>query len=140
MANNISSTVRGMSPNPSGNTGHYVEQKAVAVPEKTKTLPQNGGVLPQQTAQPAANEGVELEEAVNRINDYVQSVQRDLSFSMDDASGRTVIKVMDRASGEVIRQIPSEEVLALATYLSDQAAATSKNGEALQGLLFSQTT
>ncbi|MDJ0833358.1 MAG: flagellar protein FlaG [Gammaproteobacteria bacterium] len=141
MANNISSTVRGMLPNPTGNTGHYVEQKAAAQPEKTKTLPQSGGVLPQQaTQQPAANEGVELEEAVNRINDYVQSVQRDLSFSMDDATGRTVIKVMDRSSGEVIRQIPSDEVLALATYLGDQAAATSKNGEALQGLLFSQTT
>ncbi len=140
MANNISSTVRGMLPNPSGNTGHNVEQKAVPATEKNKTLPPSGGVLPQQATQPAANEGVELEEAVSRINDYVQSVQRDLSFSMDDATGRTVIKVMDRSSGEVIRQIPSDEVLALATYLGDQAAASAKNGEALQGLLFSQTT
>ena len=74
---------------------------------------------------------------MSRINEYVQSVQRDLSFRMDDASGYTVIQVTDRSTGELVRQIPSEQVLAIATYLGEQSE-TSASGEALQGLLFSQ--
>jgi flagellar protein FlaG len=36
-----------------------------------------------------------------------------LQFSLDKDSGKTVVKVMDTETNEVIRQIPTEEVLAL---------------------------
>lgn len=52
--------------------------------------------------------------AVTQINDYVQTINRELQFSVDEASGHTVIKVLDVVSGQVIRQIPEHEVLALA--------------------------
>jgi len=68
----------------------------------------------------------ELQASVSRINEFVQSVQRDLEFSVDDATGRQVISVIDRSSEEVIRQIPSEAVLAIA-----------ENIENLKGILFS---
>lgn len=67
-----------------------------------------------------------LEQSVSQLNDLVQSVQRDLQFSIDEFSGDTVIKVLDTKTEEVIRQIPSEEVLAL-----------TKNIESLKGVLFS---
>jgi flagellar protein FlaG len=67
-----------------------------------------------------ANE--ELNAAVQQMNTYVQNIQRDLQFSVDEESGRNVVKVIDSKSKEVIRQIPSEEVLALARQWAEQQA------------------
>jgi flagellar protein FlaG len=53
-------------------------------------------------------------EAVAKMNDFVQAEQRNLHFSVDENSGVTVIKVVDKESGELIRQIPSEVFLDLA--------------------------
>ncbi|MNR48018.1 flagellar protein FlaG [compost metagenome] len=53
------------------------------------------------------------------IHRFVQSIRRDLNFTLDDSSGRVVIKVTDGASGEVIRQLPSEEALRLAESLEE---------------------
>lgn len=60
----------------------------------------------------------ELTEAVSHINDYVQSVQRNLQFTVDQASGKDVVTVIDSQSQEVIRQLPSEEALELARRLA----------------------
>lgn len=61
----------------------------------------------------------DLQKAVASINDFVQSVQRDLQFTVDDELEKTVIKVVDGYSGEVIRQIPEEVFLDLARKLND---------------------
>lgn len=55
-----------------------------------------------------------IETAVAEISDFVQTQNRALSFSIDEASQRSVVKVTDSESGDVIRQIPSDEVLKLA--------------------------
>ncbi len=60
---------------------------------------------------------IELREAVTQLSDYVQSVQRDLSFEMDESSGKTIITVIDRKTQEIIRQLPDEVVLKLARNL-----------------------
>ncbi|MBG6547502.1 flagellar protein FlaG [Pseudomonas aeruginosa] len=60
-----------------------------------------------------------VEEAVSSIEKFTQSIRRDLSFSLDDSTGRVVVKVTDSTSGEVIRQIPSEEALRLAERLDE---------------------
>lgn len=60
-----------------------------------------------------------LEEAVTSIKDFVQTIRRDLNFDLDDSSGKMVVKVTDRASGDVIRQIPTEEALRLAENLEE---------------------
>lgn len=59
----------------------------------------------------------ELDSAVKQINEYVQDIKRDIEFSVDDDTGRTVIKVYDSKTEELIRQIPNEEVLELAKNL-----------------------
>lgn len=55
-----------------------------------------------------------VEAAVKQMNEYIQSTQRDLSFSYDKLSGETVVKVLDRGTQQVIRQIPDETFLKLA--------------------------
>ncbi|MFI8743993.1 flagellar protein FlaG [Pseudomonas sp. NPDC077186] len=60
-----------------------------------------------------------VEEAVSSIREFAQSIQRNLNFSLDDSTGRVVVKVTDGVSGEVIRQIPSEEALRLAETLDE---------------------
>ena len=60
-----------------------------------------------------------VEAALSSIQDFVQNIQRNLNFALDDSSGRVVVKVTDAVSGEVIRQIPTEEVLKLAESLSE---------------------
>lgn len=74
-----------------------------------------------QEARAASREAQEakLKEAVTRLNDYVQSVQRDLKFDLDDSSGQAIIKVVDRSTGSLIRQIPDEVALKMARKLQD---------------------
>ena len=53
-------------------------------------------------------------EALQQLTELVQNSQRTLEFSVDKASGDTVITVLDAATGDVIRQIPSAEMLDVA--------------------------
>ncbi len=69
----------------------------------------------------------ELAKAVDKIQKFVSAAASDIQFSLDDESGVTVVKVVDRGTKEVIRQIPSKEMLELAQAL-----------ERLQGLLIRQ--
>lgn len=66
----------------------------------------------------------QLEKAVSRINEYVQNVQRTIEFSVDEASGKDVVTILDKHTEEVIRQLPSEEVLAIARNIADFNADT----------------
>ena len=61
----------------------------------------------------------QVEDAVATIQEFVQSVRRSINFAVDDGSGCVVVKVTDAGSGDVIRQIPSEEALKLAENLSE---------------------
>ena len=64
----------------------------------------------------------ELEKAVTDIREFVQASQRQLDFSIDDSTGRVVVKVIATESGDVIRQIPSETALKLAQSLSQASS------------------
>ncbi|MCZ4303126.1 flagellar protein FlaG [Zoogloeaceae bacterium G21618-S1] len=63
-----------------------------------------------------------LKEAVERAQASLQAIARDITFSLNDKSGTVVIKVIERESKEVIRQIPSEEFLKIAEMLNDNIA------------------
>lgn len=69
----------------------------------------------QQSEEQAEN----LHVAVSQMNDHVQNLQRNLQFSVDEKTGKEVVTVIDKVSEEVIRQIPSEEALALAHRLAE---------------------
>jgi flagellar protein FlaG len=61
-----------------------------------------------------------VQAAVAQMNEFIQSTQRDLHFSYDAESGNTIVKVIDRSTQEVIRQIPDQIFLKLAETLDPQ--------------------
>lgn len=90
--------------------GKQVES-ASAVKAADQTRPVDQADQTKGAADAASSRWLGLEEAVARLNDTVQSIQRQLQFSVDDDSGETIVKVVDRETDKVIRQIPAEEVL-----------------------------
>ncbi len=60
----------------------------------------------------------DLQQAVTKLNDFAQTIQRNLLFSLDKESGKLITKVVDSKTNEVIRQIPNEETVALARNLA----------------------
>ncbi|MDX1340762.1 MAG: flagellar protein FlaG [Reinekea sp.] len=84
---------------------------------KTENTP-IGSLLEKAQDQEANNS--EVEQAVAKLNDYVQNTQRKLEFQIDDDSGETVVRVYDKHSDELIRQIPNEEALELAKRLNQE--------------------
>jgi flagellar protein FlaG len=69
-----------------------------------------------------------LEKVVSQLNAYIQNTQRDIDFSVDDATGRVVVKVIDSESEKVIRQIPSEEMLAISRHLIESLETEQPKG------------
>ncbi len=67
----------------------------------------------------------ELDEAVDSVSRFVNN--DNLEFTIDEESGRRLIRLVDRQTQEVLRQIPSEEMLQIAKAL-----------DKLQGLLVHQ--
>lgn len=62
----------------------------------------------------AAKETTQFEQAVAKLSDHAQNFQRKLSFSVSAETGRTIIRVYDAATDELIRQIPAEDTIKLA--------------------------
>jgi flagellar protein FlaG len=62
---------------------------------------------------------VELNQALLDISEFLQSRNTKLAFSVDEGSDRHVVTVKEAASGDVIRQIPSEEVLKFAGRINE---------------------
>jgi flagellar protein FlaG len=69
-----------------------------------------------------------VRDAVKKLNETVAPALQTLQFEMDEDSEKLVVKVVDKESKEVIRQMPSEEALAF-----------SKTIDKLQGLVIRQT-
>lgn len=81
-----------------------------------KVLPALGKSLPETSKTEASPERVQ--EAVSRIQSYLSASQRELHISVDQGSGRTVVRVVNPDTQEVIRQIPNDEILKLAASIS----------------------
>ncbi|MDZ7385285.1 MAG: flagellar protein FlaG [candidate division KSB1 bacterium] len=52
-------------------------------------------------------------QVAHALNEFVSAVNVGIAFLVDQATGRTVIKVIDRETNEIIRQVPPEEMLRL---------------------------
>ena len=85
---------------------------------------------PEQPVDPAA-----IEQAVRQMNSYTQNLQRALQFRVDKDSGQTVVRVLDAKTDQVIRQIPTEEVLFIANKMR---AAASVSTESPPGMLLQE--
>ena len=64
-----------------------------------------------------SSEAINVKEAVARISDFVAKTSSEISFTIDEESGLNVVKVIDSSTKDIIRQFPSEEVIAIAQAL-----------------------
>lgn len=100
------------------NSGYPLADSVVTTQSKRQTAPASGP-LP-----PAADDVTALtREAAQLLQVDNQNVQ----FSLDSGSGKVIVKVIDAATKQVLRQIPSEEMLEIA-----------KSLDRLRGLLVNQ--
>ena len=101
----------------------FVPAVSAAAPAATHRA---AGTVPGGAA-PAAAPTVDLaavKEAIASVKDAIKPVGGALEFNIDQTSGRTIVRVVDLETQQVIRQIPSEEMVELARVL-----------ERLEGLL-----
>ncbi len=70
----------------------------------------------------------EVKDALRKINESMAMAPQSLEFAIDEESKEIVVKILDRATREVVRQIPSAEALEIA-----------KSIDRMRGLLISQT-
>lgn len=69
-----------------------------------------------------------VEQAAKQLTKFVSTIRPELNFTVDEASGTHVVRVIDSSTKEVIRQIPSEEAIQMAQAL-----------DKLQGLFVKET-
>jgi len=79
--------------------------------KNAETQPQGPG------SQSVADASVSPETAMEQLNSHLQQTNSQLQFQVDKETGRTIYKVVSKNSGQVLLQVPSEEVLAMARNL-----------------------
>ena len=88
------------------------------MPPQGKEVPSQAVSTPEKSTPEKKDE---IAKAVEQLSSHVQNLNRDLLFSVEEelGLGRTVVKVLDSETKEVIRQIPAEEVLKIAKQLQE---------------------
>lgn len=99
-----------------------IAMKPVAAPVVHETAPV-AVAAPAPVPSPTSED---VTAAVQEIQEFVDNVTTNLQFAVDDRTGKIVVSVVDAETKQVVRQIPSEDVMKLARTL-----------DRMQGLLFS---
>ncbi len=60
-----------------------------------------------------------LQDQLNMVSEFAKKLHNELEFSTDDDSGRIVIKVINKETEEIIRQIPSDEFLRMSNSMDE---------------------
>ena len=93
---------------------------AVAQQPAQSARPQTQTPAPAPTQAKPKQEPANIEAVAQQLESVLKRVSRSLEFHVDDASGRMVCSVRDAETGDLIRQIPNEEVLRLAELAHDE--------------------
>lgn len=72
-----------------------------------------------------------VETAIDVIGEALGEARRQLSFRIDDDLGRVVVRVSDAATGELVRQVPAEHVVAIAKMLRE----SNRDAERVRGFM-----
>ena len=92
--------------------------QAPNIPQVQTVAPRGSGPVPARaqpgsTAAPAVESASAVHEAVAAINRAAKSLNNSIQLSLDDRSAQPVVRVIDSETGQLVRQIPTEEVLEL---------------------------
>ena len=85
-------------------------------PAGTPPVPgsQGGSTTQQNGTQSSAQSAARIQAAVVSLNQSAQFLNRGVTFSIDQSTKETVVKVVESGTGTVIKQIPSQQALAIA--------------------------
>jgi flagellar protein FlaG len=96
------------------------ERQAIQTPGSQQEEPSQNSTKPESASSPSYDT---VSNAVTQMNRFLNALQKDISFFFDEASGRNGVKVVDRQTGEVLKQIPPEEVLKTAARIREMVGA-----------------
>lgn len=104
------------------------QQDALVTPHGTVRQTSAGNQVQAEAAAVAATEKAEKEavsptsvkDSVRQLNDMMRALNRSVQFAVDDETRINLVKIIDVGSKEVIRQIPSEEVVKIARAIDEQ--------------------
>lgn len=80
------------------------------IAQQVELKPQAEKVLPVERTSVSTSQ-TELDKSIEQIQVMMDLRQRSVQFTTDTESGSQVVKVVDGSSGDVIRQMPAEELL-----------------------------
>ena len=107
-----------------------------------QSVAEEGEFMPHKSDIPRTHAGSsstrDLNEVVKSVADFVQNIAREIDFSVDENSGEYIVTVTDSGTGEVIRQIPSEEMLQISEHLAE--FQRTRTGLSHTGILFESET
>jgi len=106
------------------------------IAQNVSNQPDVGESLPQEVKDSQPSVQQKIEDTVSDLNSFVQNIQRGIQFSVQEETGRSVVTVTDRDSGDVIRSFPSEDVLAMAAYLAENKA---QSEDVARGMLVNES-
>jgi len=126
MINEISRNPAGVVPlRPAG------EAQGIREPTDSATIRAEATGLESRKQEDAAPvEGEQLSAIVEKLNDFVQMVQRELEFSIDEDNEEVVVKVVDARTKDVVREIPPEEIREMRKRLSEVSEKIFDSGTA----------
>jgi flagellar protein FlaG len=78
-----------------------------------------GAVMAQKSLQKEMPSAEELQQDLDVINAQLETMNRSLQFSIDEELKDVVVKIVDTKTGEIIRQIPPDEVLRLREHFKE---------------------
>lgn len=76
---------------------------------------------PQKPLQNDLRSADEIQQDIAKINDQLESMNRSIRFSIDEGTKDIVVRVVDENTGEVVMQIPPDEMLRLRERLSEMS-------------------
>lgn len=131
--NPLGSLAPGLPPTPPVPTVPATAARLPSVPETTlrPSLTQaadHQGPDGKGPSAPGVSSEQTLGAAVQDVKNYLQQLSSELQFGVDKGSGSFYFKVVNPATREVIRQVPSEEVLAMARKLREFANPKTASG------------
>lgn len=85
------------------NTTNAIDTASPAAPTPTAST----------AAKPPIDEA-QLKAAIQAANSAMANAQSGIEFSLDSSSGKTIVRILDTQTNEIIRQLPSEEMLQIA--------------------------
>lgn len=95
----------------------FVERSAATSTGSTSVSAERASPGESRPAESRSATVTEVSDAVERLNRMVQQTGQGILFSIDNDTGRNVVKVVDTETQKVLRQFPSEAALAIAKTL-----------------------